>query len=82
MLVALGIVKLMKDLEQEMDGPRVEKDIVVETLCVVGAPICTVQYEPVLWGQRWVEMELCRRHMPSVSLVRAETVQILVTAVK
>ena len=58
------------------------KDIVVETLCVVEAPMCTVQYELVLWGQRWVEMELCRRHMPSASLVRAETVQILVTAVK
>ena len=58
------------------------KDTVVETLCVVEAPMCTVQYEPVLWGQCWVEMELCRRHMPSASLVRAETVQILVTAVQ
>ena len=28
------------------------------------------------------EVELCRMHMPSASLVRAETVQILVTAVK
>ena len=58
------------------------KDTVVETLCVMEAPMCTVQYEPVLWGQCWVEMELCRRHMPSASLVRAETVQILVTAVQ
>ena len=58
------------------------KDTVVETLCVVGIPMCTVQYEPVLWGQRWVEMELCRRHMPSASLVRAETVHVLVTAVR
>ena len=58
------------------------KDTVVNTLCVVEAPICTVQYEPVLWGQRWVEMEMCRRHMPSASLVRAETVQVLGTAVQ
>ena len=50
LLVALGIVKLVKDLEQDVDGPTMEKYIVVETLCVVGAPICTVQYEPVLWG--------------------------------
>ena len=51
-------------------------------MCVVETPMCTVQYEPVLWGQCWVEMELCRRHMPSASLVRAEIVQILVIAVK
>ena len=28
------------------------------------------------------EVELCRMHMPSASLVRAETVQVLVTAVQ
>ena len=41
-------------------------DTVVATLCVVERPICTVQYEPVLWGQCWVKMELCRSHIPSV----------------
>ena len=58
------------------------KNTVEEILCVVEAPMGTVQSEPVLRGQCWVEMKLCRRHMPSASLVRAETVQILVTAVK
>ena len=58
------------------------KDTVVETLCVVESPMGTVQHETVLWEQCWVEMELCGKHMPSASLVRAETVQILVTAVK
>ena len=71
----------VKDLEQEVDSPTGEKKL-LKTLCVVGTPLCTVQYEPVLWGQYWVEMDLCRMHMPSASLVRAETVHVLGTAVK
>ena len=61
----------MKDLEQEVDGPTGEKKL-LKTLCVVGTPLCTVQYEPIVWGQYWVEMDLCRMHMPSVSPVRVE----------
>ena len=58
------------------------KDTVEETLCIVETLVCTVQYETVLRGQCWVEMKLCRRHMPSASLVRAKTVQVLGTAVQ
>ena len=59
-----------------------QKNTVVNTLYVVGTPTCTVQCEVLMWGQNWVEVELCRKHMLSVSQREQKTVQVLVTAVK
>ena len=44
---------MMKDLEQDVDVPTGKKNISVETLCVVGTPMCTVQYCRDSTGLKW-----------------------------
>ena len=81
LLVALGIVNLRKDLELEVDVPTEERNCCRNFVsCGKTNVHCTVLscVVRIVLG----EVELCRMHMPSTSLVRAETVQVLDTAVK
>ena len=82
MLVVLGIVNLRKNLEHEVDVPTEEKrNCCRNFVCCGNTNVhCTIlsRVVRIVLG----EVELCRMHMPSASLVRAETVQVLDTAVK
>ena len=82
MLVVLGIVNLRKNLEHEVDVPTEEKrNCCRNFVCCGNTNVhCTIlsRVVRIVLG----EVELCRMHMPSASLVRAETVQVLHTAVK
>ena len=69
---------MMKDLEQEMDVPTKERHCCGNFVCCGHTNLYCIVLKLHCGDSTGLNVELCRRHMPSASLVEAETVQILV----